>query len=386
MIGWLANKSVRRLQRMLQAIRSRDFSFHVSEENLQGAERELAVEINEVMSSFRRQLHDQERRYGQYEAILDTIDTALIVAAENGDVRFMNRKAVKGLCGFRINRLSDLETIDPELPRKLMALRPGESAVLLFKNAGRDTQVKISMVRYHTEGEDTYIYTIDDINRLLLENEIEAQRKLVSVITHEIMNSLSPIISLSDTLCEAKEWSDEDALRALHTIRRRSQGLLTFVENYRELSRLAPPKFQWVSINEIFEGVRQLFTEPFITYEISDPDIKLRLDCHQMTQVLINLIKNGMESCVDDPAIVVSAIADHPGRRYIISVKDNGRGIEANDIDRIFVPFYTTKSGGSGIGLSLSRQIISSHGGTLRFEPCDVGSRFTIRLPLVYRL
>ena len=134
--------------------------------------------------------------------------------------------------------------------------------------------------------------------------------------------------------------------------------------------------------------MRNLFPDPYITYDISDPDLQLRMDRHQMVQVLINLVKNGVEACsdCDAPSIIVSARADHPGRRFVISVADNGCGISPEALDSIFVPFYTTKPGGSCIGLSLSRQIVSAHGGSLELIPAEKGTEFRIVLPLIYRL
>ena len=383
---WFRRKSIDRLRKMLQAIGSSDFSFRIHEENLRGPERKLAEEMNDVMSNFRRQLLALERKYGQYETFLDTIDIAIIVTGKNGDIKFMNRKAIEGLCGFRINRLSDLATLDEGLPKALLNLQPGESKAISLKNNGNEFQVKVSMVKYNTFDEESYIYSIEDINRLLFENEIESQRKLVSVITHEIMNSLSPIISLSNTLCEIKDCSDEDRFLALNTIRQRSQGLLTFVENYRKLSQVGAPKLQWICTGELFEGLRNLFSKPFIKFDIQDPEIRLYMDGHQIEQVLINLIKNGIEACDENPEIVISAKPDHSKRLYIISVRDNGRGISPEDAQRIFVPFFTTKESGSGIGLSLSRRIINSHNGNLRLESSSDGSNFIIQLPLVYRL
>lgn len=386
MIEWFARKSINRLRRMLQAIRSNDFGIRFPEEKLHGPERELASEINEVITDFRQQLLRQERKYGQYEALINTIGTSLIVTDNDGNVRFMNRHAIDNLCGFRINHLSALESFHRELPSALRSLSPGQSRLLsVSTSTGKEMQLNVSMACYLVEGETTFLYSIENVDLLLLENEIEAQRKLVSVLTHEIMNSLSPIISLSDTLCNSHSTSPEETAMALRAIKRRSQGLLTFVENYRKLSKLAPPRLQWTVIGEIFEELKRLYPDPFMTYEISDSDIQLCIDRHQIVQVLINLVKNGIEACDEKPHIKVCAKADHPGRRFIMSVTDNGCGISHDAIDRIFVPFFTTKPGGSGIGLSLSRQIINSHGGSLEFLPSEKGTTFSVILPLVYR-
>ncbi len=384
---WFARKSNNRLRQMLQSVRSRDFSLRMPEERLHGSERELAKEINNVLTDFRRQMLNQERRYGHYEAILDTITTAIIIADENGDVGFMNRKAVESLCGFRINNITSLAALDPELPAELRSLAPGDVKLHTLKANGKEFNVKISMVRYCIDGEYSYLYSIEDVYQLMLQNEIEAQRKLVRVLTHEIMNSLSPIISLSDSLCKAISNPDEETAIALKTIYRRGQGLLSFVENYRKLSRVSAPKLEWVKIDDIFNDMSKLFPETFITYIVSDPDLQLRIDRDQILQVMINLIKNAIEACEDNPAITVSSIANHSQRCLFISVADNGCGINVESEDSVFLPFYTTKPDGSGIGLSISRQIITQHGGSIKFEPADVGAKVTIRLPLIeYRI
>lgn len=386
MMGWLAHKSINRLRKMLQALRSGDFSLRIPVEKLRGAERKLAEDMNDIMSAFHKQLLDLERRYGQYETFLDTIDIALIVAAEDGCIKFMNRKAIDSLCGFRIQRLADLGSLDSRLPAALQSLRPGGSKALSLNNKGGEYQIKISMVKYTAFDEESYIYSIEDINRLLLENEIDSQRKLVSVITHEIMNSLSPIISLSDTLCRSDDFSEEEKRLALNTIRQRSQGLRTFVENYRKLSQIGAPNLQWTLMGEIFEGLKSLFPEPYIRFEIQCPEIQLCLDRNQIEQVIINLIKNAIDACGDQPEVIITGRPDHQKRIYLISVSDNGMGIKPEVIDNIFVPFYTTKQGGSGIGLSISRRIINAHNGLLRLDHSSPLTTFTIQLPLNYRV
>lgn len=154
---------------MLRAIRSQEFGVRFPEESLRGPERELAREINDVITDFRGQLLQQERKYGQYEALLDTIGTALIVAGEEGDVRYMNKNAVEHLCGFRINHLSALGAVHHDLPSELRSISPGLTKLLTLSNAGKERQVKISMVKYSVEGNGAYLYFIEDVDRLLLQ-------------------------------------------------------------------------------------------------------------------------------------------------------------------------------------------------------------------------
>ncbi len=311
--------------------------------------------------------------------------SALVVADAEGKIHFMNRKAIESLCGFRINNISVLASIHRDLPDLLQLLVPGQSRLVSINNQGAETQIKISMVRYSVEGEELKLFVIDNLNNLLLQNEIDAQRKLVSVLTHEIMNSLSPIISLSETLCDTISCSDEESKMALNVIRNRSAALLTFVENYRKLSRLAKPQFNWIRIGDLFVDLYKLYSNSFIKYEIENTDLILRMDRNQIMQVLINILKNAIEACGEDPAIVVSSKADYPSRLFFISISDNGSGIKPDAREKIFVPFYTTKPEGSGIGLSISCQIVNMHGGELRFDSSDKGTVFTIVLPCIYR-
>ena len=374
------------MRRMLQAIRNRDFSLRFPAERMHGSEKRLAEEMNDVISGFREDLIRQERQYGQYEAILNLVDSSLIVSDTEGNVSWMNQKAVDNLCGFKITHLSMLEAVHPDLASTMKSLIPGQPKILTLNLDGREERLKLSMASYVSEGSDVCIYSIENVNLLVQQSEIEAQRKLIRVLTHEIMNSLSPIISLSDMLTENNRQLDEDSALALNAINRRSKGLLKFVENYRKLSRLSQPHPEWVRIGDIFEGLHALFPESFIEFRIENPDIQLQLDRHQMEQVLINLIKNAVEAVEENPSVTVSTKADHPNHRFMISVADNGCGISPDAADSIFLPFFTTKSGGSGIGLSLSRQIVSMHGGNISFDTTPFGTTFTITLPFIYRL
>lgn len=385
-MGWFAGKSADRMHRMLQAIRNRDFSIRFPAEKLRGSERKLAEEMNEVISGFRSELLRQERQYGQYEAILNLVDAALIMADADGRVRWMNHKAVTNLCGFSLTHISMLDAVHPGLAQELRNLLPGHSRMLAVMIGGREQRLKLSMMSYDAGGEQVIIYSIENVNMLVQQSEIEAQRKLIRVLTHEIMNSLSPIISLSEMLSEHSDKMDEEAVMALDAISRRSRGLLKFVDNYRKLSRISEPHLDWVKIGDFFNGMRLLFPEPFIEFCVEDSDIMLLFDRHQMEQVLINMIKNAVEAAAVDPSVVISTKADHPAHQFLVTISDNGCGISPDASENIFLPFFTTKTGGSGIGLSISRQIISLHGGTIKFSSSSAGTIFTIILPLHYRL
>lgn len=225
---------------------------------------------------------------------------------------------------------------------------------------------------------------------IVTEAETEAWQKLIRVLTHEIMNSLAPIISLSETVTERAEGHEPDEkeykimFEAMQSIQRRSHGLREFVENYRRLTRIPAPVMRVFPVEELFRTIRGLLPEnpAAVVYSIVPADMRLFADRTLIEQVLINLIKNAMEATesVDVPEIRVKAFRE--AGKPVIAVSDNGQGIVSEAMDRIFVPFYTTKPGGSGIGLSLSRQIMNRHKGTITgsSEP-GKGSVFRVHFP-----
>jgi signal transduction histidine kinase len=217
--------------------------------------------------------------------------------------------------------------------------------------------------------------------------ETEAWQKLIRVLTHEIMNSIAPIISLSETITEQinDDLNEErygEMMVAMQSIHRRSRGLLDFVENYRKLTRIPMPVMRFFSVNELFKDIQTLFAKERIpiSFFTKPADLRLYADRSLIEQVLINLLKNALDACRDTAAPLVTVHAFLDRGKFIMTVTDNGRGIVPTALDRIFVPFFTTKQGGSGIGLSLCRQIISRHNGTISVtsEP-DEKTIFTIK-------
>lgn len=218
--------------------------------------------------------------------------------------------------------------------------------------------------------------------RILERNEMEAWQKLIRVLTHEIMNSITPIISLSETLSE-REVSEKNysvMRQGMQTIHRRSKGLLEFVENYRKLTRLPAPVRRPVSVRELLQDLQKLFPETYIHIELPETDRTLQIDRAQIEQVLINLLKNAKEACGKkaSPRIEVK-MQPVFSWQCLITVSDNGDGILPEVQDKIFVPFFTTKPSGSGIGLSLCKQIMNRHGGNITVQSAvGKGSCFTL--------
>ena len=403
------------MRQLIEAIRTRDFSLQYSLDHLRGEERNLAEQINEVVNEFRETTLLQEAKYQYFGTMLDTINAFLIVADEQGKVHWMNRAAVEGLCGFSIQHLQDLQVLDETLPALMKQLKPGLQKLMQLETKTNETAAGkmaldagnqktgkadfvLSVVNFFNKGFAYRLYTLQNVQPVIQKNETDAQQQLVRVLTHEIMNSLTPIISLADTLCEGVEQDTlehDDLLMALQAINRRSNGLLQFVENYRKLQRISKPQFEDVRIGDLVADLQHLYPDSIFHYEIENEDQRLLMDRSQIEQVLINLLKNAQEAVenrVNDeaesaqnqiPYVRLTTHLSSNKRNFIISITDNGKGILPEVMERIFVPFFTTKTSGSGIGLSICKQIVTLHGGTITASSKpDDKTTFSVVLPV----
>ena len=382
-------RATRRVMRMIEAIRYGDFTLSFSSQRQNLLEQKLAEDINQVMAQFRAQLSEKEAKCQYFETLLDTVDISVLVADKQGQVFWMNRAGIQDLCGHAIHQLEELRGLNPEFPTLLASLQPDEVKVVRIYREEFMQDMAVTVTEYSTMTADLRLINLKNIRSILEENEMEAWQKLVRVLTHEIMNSITPIISLSDTLCERalRQGMDEDSLllKGMNTIHRRSKGLLGFVENYRKLSRLSSPILVPVRVGELLGDIKKLFLSSKVRYiyKVEDEDLKLMIDRSQMDQVLINLLKNAGEACVDQPNPEVMVETAYQAEKHIfrLSVTDNGSGILPNVLDKIFIPFFTTKPTGSGIGLSLCKQIMTLHGGSIQVSSEEgKGSCFTLKL------
>ena len=394
LIGYLAYSrtlAVRRLLRMVESIRYGDFSLSYSTNNRQSQEeQQLVDDINAVMARLRVQLSEREERYKYFETLLDTVDTCMLIDDKEGNVLWMNRAGVQELCGHAIHRLEELKTLNADFPEVLQSLQPGEVKVVRIYREELMQDMAVTVTDYSNNRTDLRLVNLKNIRSVLEENEMEAWQKLVRVLTHEIMNSITPIISLSDTLCERAllQGMEEEStmFQGMKTIHRRSKGLLNFVENYRKLSRLSSPILAPVSVGDWLGDIKKLFPSSGhvrYTYKVENENLMLMVDRSQMEQVLINLLKNAGEACAEQahPEVVVETAYQPEKHIFQLTVKDNGCGILPEVLDKIFIPFFTTKHAGSGIGLSLCKQIMTLHGGSIRASSeIGKGSCFTLKL------
>lgn len=384
------HKTTRMVARMIEGIRYSDFSLSFSTHHRSRSEKLLAEEINHVVTEFRSQLSEKEERYQYYETLLNTVDSSLLVVDSKGHIHWMNRAAIHDLCGYRLHLLSELEMLHSDFPMVLASLQPGEIKTIRIHKGDVIQELAATVTEYATQGADLRLINLKNIHSVLEENEMEAWQKLIRVLTHEIMNSIAPIISLSETLSEraAQNGMNEKdygiMMQGMQTIHRRSKGLLSFVENYRKLSRLSIPLLAPVKLGEILYDMKKLFPSKNVhySYQVEDSEKILMLDRSQIEQVLINLLKNAGEACTEqeNPEVVITTHFESDKQIFLLMVSDNGCGILPEVLDKIFVPFFTTKPAGSGIGLSLCKQIMNLHGGSISANSeIGKGSCFTLK-------
>lgn len=341
------------------------------------ASEHIAAEMEGMLHRFHDRLVADEARRTFYETLLDRVDTALLVCSPEGSIEWRNRAA---------------DSLPPELNRLPAEwLRPeAEGRTVAYAGAAGDTyEWLLTCAHMEMRGGGRRLLALKNVEPLLAHNEMEAWQKLIGVLTHEIMNSVAPIVSLADTLClrAGSEKPDERAaalmLQAMQTIRRRGEGLLDFVENYRRLTRLPAPKPELIDVAELQADLARLFGTPALAFAPTEGPLAFRADRGQTEQLLINLIRNGLEACEgrERPRVEVR-FTQCEAASMRIEVSDNGRGIPPDVAERVFIPFFTTKSKGSGIGLSLCKQIMALHRGRIRVSAAPgEGATFTLWFP-----
>lgn len=338
--------------------------------------RELSADLSEALRVLRERLLSEEAWRQYYERLLNQVDTVVLVTDREGWIEWRNRAAER-LVPHPSNRL-------PEPFRE--AIRMGKM-IVRYEGKGLPGDWAVDVTRIDLRGRESLVVSLKDIHSALESNEMEAWRKLIRVLTHEIMNSITPIISLSETLsarCQDPEGHlNPDHIRqGLGIIHRRSKGLLEFVENYRRLTRIAPPAKGRIKVAEFFSDLRRLCPESYVHFLRPDDNLVWWADQAQMEQVFLNLLNNAREACADSDNPRIEIEARTLGSELLFSVSDNGVGILPEVIERLFIPFFTTKPSGSGIGLSICKQIVVSHGGQITVESVvGKGSRFILRFP-----
>ncbi|MDH3891350.1 MAG: ATP-binding protein [candidate division Zixibacteria bacterium] len=386
----------RNLQRFLLSIAHSDFS-QTFTGGLKGASfEELNLAFGEVMSRFREVRAEREESLHYLQTVVQHIGIGLLAFQKSGDVELLNPAAKRMFNLPRLRNIRSLQESCPALVDKLLNIKSGQRTLVTVTLNEELMQLSVYATELRQRGKAITLVTLQNISSELNAKEMEAWQNLIRVLTHEIKNSLTPIASLAATVEDlvASDRSADDAYDssadirdALQTIQKRAGGLTQFVDAYRDLTHLPKPEYLNFPLGELLDRVAQLIksqlAEQGVEFDCTvHPDnLQLVADPQLVEQALINLVLNAIQAAGgrDGARVDIEAGIDDRGRA-VIHVSDNGPGIVPDALEKIFVPFYTTRKGGSGIGLSLARQIMRLHRGDLFvMSTPEVHTRFTMR-------
>lgn len=393
------NISNRQLARFLQAIHHSDLTFSNKEESLGESFKELNHEFMNILKEISTAKIEKEAQYQYLKLIIDHIDIGIIAIDNDLNITLFNSSAllIPGIDEF--STYEKLSAKNPDLALIIKHIEPNEKRLFEYKVSNNNITLSIQASKVKVMSNQLKLITFSNIASEMEQKEIESWHKLIRTMAHEIINSVTPISSLTETclmLLEDEEGQlkplstlNENHISSirtgLKTIDKRSNGLYNFVNDYRKLTKLPTPEKQNINLNSFIENTCVLMHAESSKFGINlikepiDHTLNLHIDENLIEQVMINLIKNSIDALAskNKPYIAIRAFALN--NYTIIEVEDNGVGIPKEIVDNIFIPFYTTKKSGSGIGLSLSRQIMKLHGGQLTFES-EPNSRTIFRL------
>ena len=364
---------------MLDALEDKELNFRFDERRLAG--RKFNRTLNRLRNIFDKERHEiieQEKYFG---LMLDHVKTGVVVIEQDGRVNYCNRTALNLLGIATFGHIRQLRTVSESLYNAFLTVTDAAEERASYYNESGKMTISLTASAATIGKMEVRVVAFNDISSDIAENEQESWSKLIRVLTHEIMNTVTPIASLSETLLTF-EGVNEEVRTGLDTISQSSRGLIKFVDSYRNLTRVAPPVKKAFYFKELAERVINLTREQALmsgvqcSYIEKSEDIILYADEGQITQILINLVKNAIQA--DAKKVEITAeinLSEH----IIINVFNDGSPISKESQEEIFVPFFTTKQEGTGIGLSLSRQIMRLHNGTLALTRSDdKGTVFTL--------
>lgn len=383
----------RKLARFFESVRYADFTVKFRADNKLGKSfEEVNQQLNEVLEAFRQARAEKEANLHYINTIVQHVNVGLLSFDASGNIELINNAAFRALGIYRLRNISELNnSIHVRLYEILKNLPSGSKT--LYETSS-EQQITINSTTVSLRGRVIKLVSLQNIQSELQEKELDAWQNLTKVLRHEIMNSVTPIVSLASTMreiieidlsdkIEIKETID-DLREALQTIENRSKGIMNFVNAYREFTTIPKPVFQETNsktlVSHLLNLVQPQIKEKKIKLKTDfKHDFEVKADTDHIEMVLINLIKNAIEAVENKLNPEIKIRTYQADNQRFIEISDNGSGIEPEAIEKIFIPFYTTKKTGSGIGLSLSRQIMQMHGGNLKvFSKVGEGSRFLV--------
>jgi len=392
-------KTQTEVEQFVEAVQYRDFSRHFDVKHAPAELQPLRKGFNELNRAFKMISNEKETQYQYLQKILELVNTGILsYEISTGDVVWMNEALKQLLQVPYLKTIHALSKRDWNLYHEIMNLPLGENVIASAHSGLQTFKVLLSATAFHTEGKKYKLIAFQNVNEALDETESKAWQKLLSVMTHEIMNSVAPISSLADTLGNrlqrmlpllSGDSSDavEDLALGIETIKKRSEGLLKFAETYRNLNKITTLNLKKVYVRDVFETLHHLMQptldQKHIELEIflKDPGMILEADTSLVEQVLINLLVNAIEAVKEQPhpKITLSSLQG-AGKKTLLKISDNGSGMPEEVMDKIFIPFFSTKKNGSGIGLSLCKQIMMLHKGNIQVQSIEnQGTTFTLQ-------
>lgn len=387
------------LEQFKEAIHYSDFSRHFDVKRAPAELRPLRESFNSISESFKNAAKEKETQYQYLQQILSIVDTGILsYKLSDGKVVWMN-EAIKNMLNLpHLKNIFSLDRRNKWLLTEIESAPIGESKLISLPQGNKQVKMLLSATAFQVDQQQFKLVTFQNINEAIEETEAEAWSRLLRVMTHEIMNSIAPISSLAETLKKLVEESirnnehqpsyQEDLQMGIDTIRNRSEALLKFANTYRNLNKITTLNLQKIYVRELFENQNNLLAPTLAAKNIEleiilkDPSVQLEADSSLLEQVLINLIVNAIDAvkASEHPKIKLSAETD-AHRKCVIKVADNGHGIPPEVLDKMFIPFFSTKKSGSGIGLNLCKQIVTLHKGTIQVETIEnVGTSFVLTL------
>ncbi|GAB5526036.1 MAG: ATP-binding protein [Roseivirga sp.] len=375
----------RELAKLLLAIRYSDFSISFKGKKRGKSFQELQEAFVEIIDAFKKVSVEKEAQFKFLKVIVDHINVGIIAIKEDYEIELMNQSATDTLKVTVPNYWKQFQQLLPHFAEEISHMDDNERKLMELNIKGDALQISVHLTRIKILNYRYNIITFQDIKSEIEQKEIEAWHKLIRILTHEIMNSVTPITSLSETMLmllqteekkqkpinEVTEEDMEDLTFSLNTIQKRSEGLLHFVDDYRRLTKIKQLELEKLPVKAVVEDITNLMQSEFKRENIGlktdiRSDFEIAIDEKLVAQVLINLLTNARHAveAAENPEVIIKAYYEE--RNKIIEIKDNGCGIEPQKMDQIFIPFFSTKEQGSGIGLSLSKQIMKKHKGDLR--------------------
>ncbi|HNP18637.1 MAG TPA: ATP-binding protein [Fulvivirga sp.] len=387
----------RELAKFLLAIKHRDFSINFQKSNLGDSFKELNNAFSEMIEIYKKTKTDQEAQFQYLRMVVSNVNIGIISIEDGLDITLMNKSAEEILKIKGIRNWNIFKEKHPLFSKEIDQIGKEGRKLIELKQHGDSKTLSVDVSSMIMLDKSYKLITLQDIKNEIEQKEIEAWHKLIRILTHEIMNSATPISSLSETmqmmlehdgkqiaLSNLTEDTINDLRFSLQTIRKRSNGMLDFIDDYRKLTKVPTPVKELTNVANLIKEVEVLVKPDLIKKGIqlivrSELDIALNIDAKLIQQVLLNLIKNAAYAVNESPNPIIRLSVYDIDNKTIIEVSDNGMGIPEKEISEIFIPFYTTKKTGSGIGLSLSKQIMHLHGGTIKVKSIkDEGATFLL--------